>query len=258
MRITWLGAAGFEIRTKGTVLLIDPYLTRNPRARPALDLRPSDLGQAHAIFLSHGHFDHAFDVPEIAARSGARVYCGSGVDRVLRQRGVAPERLEVIYRDGQEYVLPELEARAFFSRHVRFDAALVVKTLARRGREIFPLLRLNRAYPRGQVLAWRFRMEGKLVLHFGSAGATAEELARLSQEPVDLLLTPLQGHSRITDICYAQAAALRPRSVVIHHHDDFHPPLSRYIDPAPLRERVARELPGTRVIVPELNQPLTL
>lgn len=240
------------------MLLIDPYLTRNAQARPALDLRPSDLNQAHAIFLSHGHFDHAYDVPEIAARTGAWVYCGNGVDRALRQRGVDRKRLEVINRDGQEYVLPELEARAFFSRHVRFNAALVLRTVARCGRDIFPLLRLSRAYPRGQVLAWRFRMEGKLVLHFGSAGATAEELARLAQEPVDLLLTPLQGNSRITDICYDQVAALRPRTVIMHHHDDFYPPLSSWVDPAPLLERVARELPGIRVIVPELNQPLTL
>jgi hypothetical protein len=35
--------------------------------------------------------------------------------------------------------------------------------------------------------------------HWGGAGATTEELERLSRKPLDMLLVPLQGHTNIFD-----------------------------------------------------------
>jgi L-ascorbate metabolism protein UlaG (beta-lactamase superfamily) len=57
MDIKWLGAAGFQISTGQDVFLLDPYLSRNPRALPRQDLTPSDLTAASRIFITHGHFD---------------------------------------------------------------------------------------------------------------------------------------------------------------------------------------------------------
>src|SRR5450756_1500208 len=71
----WLGTAGFRITCGDKVILIDPYLTRNERARPVQELRPADMADADYIFLSHGHFDHIADVPEIMETTDAEVYC---------------------------------------------------------------------------------------------------------------------------------------------------------------------------------------
>src|SRR5450756_1895909 len=71
----WLGTAGFRITCGDKVILIDPYLTRNERARPVQELRPADMADADYIFISHGHFDHIADVPEIMETADAEVYC---------------------------------------------------------------------------------------------------------------------------------------------------------------------------------------
>ena len=65
MELTWLGTAGFQIKTGTHVLLIDPYLSRNGAARPRQTMVPSDLYGADRIFVSHGHFDHIFGIPAV-------------------------------------------------------------------------------------------------------------------------------------------------------------------------------------------------
>jgi L-ascorbate metabolism protein UlaG (beta-lactamase superfamily) len=68
MNIRWLGHAAFELEADGTTVLIDPFLTGNPKAAATAD----EVG-ADAILLTHGHGDHYGDVVAIAKRTGATV-----------------------------------------------------------------------------------------------------------------------------------------------------------------------------------------
>ncbi len=68
MEIRFLGHAAFELRDGATSVLVDPFLTGNPKAAVAADeLNPT------AILLTHGHADHLGDTVSIAKRSGADV-----------------------------------------------------------------------------------------------------------------------------------------------------------------------------------------
>ena len=68
MEIRYYGHATFELADGGTSVLIDPFLTGNPKASVAADdLNPS------AILVTHGHGDHVADVVPIAKRTGAPV-----------------------------------------------------------------------------------------------------------------------------------------------------------------------------------------
>ena len=71
MKITWLGHAGFRIEIEDQVLLIDPWLTGNP-VFPE-ERRAEAIAGATHILLTHGHFDHAPQAPEIAAELGIGV-----------------------------------------------------------------------------------------------------------------------------------------------------------------------------------------
>lgn len=73
MRITWLGHAGFRIEMGGQVLLVDPWVSGNPSFPE--DRRAEAIRGATHILLSHGHFDHAKDVPGIARELGIPVLC---------------------------------------------------------------------------------------------------------------------------------------------------------------------------------------
>jgi L-ascorbate metabolism protein UlaG (beta-lactamase superfamily) len=69
MRITWLGHAGFRIEVEGAVLLIDPWLAGNPMF-PAERRAEAVTGATH-VLLTHGHGDHAGDAVGIARETGA-------------------------------------------------------------------------------------------------------------------------------------------------------------------------------------------
>ena len=68
MDIRFLGHSAFELTDGDTRLLIDPFLTGNPKAAASPDeLEPT------TILLTHGHADHFGDTVDIAKRTGASV-----------------------------------------------------------------------------------------------------------------------------------------------------------------------------------------
>ena len=68
MNIRFLGHAAFALEADGTTVLIDPFLTGNPKAA----VGAGDVG-ADAILLTHGHPDHIGDTVDIAKRTDAPV-----------------------------------------------------------------------------------------------------------------------------------------------------------------------------------------
>src|SRR4029079_18357730 len=80
MNIRWLGHAAFELEADGTTVLIDPWLTGNPKAAASAD----DLG-ADAILLTHGHQDNFGDLVSIAQRTGATVVAITEIAHELQE-----------------------------------------------------------------------------------------------------------------------------------------------------------------------------
>jgi L-ascorbate metabolism protein UlaG (beta-lactamase superfamily) len=66
--IRWLGHACFHLSGGGADVLIDPFLTGNPKAAASADEVTADV-----ILLTHGHADHLGDTVDIAKRTGATV-----------------------------------------------------------------------------------------------------------------------------------------------------------------------------------------
>lgn len=71
MKIIWLGHGSFRIEIGGQVLLVDPWLTGNP-VLPEVSHDAAVAGATH-ILLTHAHFDHAADLPELGKRLGVPV-----------------------------------------------------------------------------------------------------------------------------------------------------------------------------------------
>ena len=67
-RVRWLGHSCLLFESDGRNVLIDPFLTGNPKAAAKADEVPADL-----ILISHGHGDHVGDAVAIAKRTGATV-----------------------------------------------------------------------------------------------------------------------------------------------------------------------------------------
>ena len=68
MKLRYLGHSGVQLTAGEHDVLIDPFLTGNPKAAAsAADLEPTH------IVVTHAHGDHWGDTPDIARRSGATV-----------------------------------------------------------------------------------------------------------------------------------------------------------------------------------------
>src|SRR5947199_1640570 len=68
MDVHFLGHACFELSDGDETVLIDPFLTGNPKAAIA-----AEDAAATTILLTHGHADHIGDTVAIAKRTGAPV-----------------------------------------------------------------------------------------------------------------------------------------------------------------------------------------
>jgi L-ascorbate metabolism protein UlaG (beta-lactamase superfamily) len=82
-RVRWLGHACLLVETDGQRILIDPFLTHNPKA-----VLKADEAQADFILVSHGHGDHLGDTVPIAKRTGATVVANYEISEWLKGQGL--------------------------------------------------------------------------------------------------------------------------------------------------------------------------
>lgn len=68
MKFTFYGHACFSIETGGKHLLVDPFVSGNPKAS---HLNVDDI-PADYILITHGHGDHIADAVQVAKRTGAK------------------------------------------------------------------------------------------------------------------------------------------------------------------------------------------
>jgi L-ascorbate metabolism protein UlaG (beta-lactamase superfamily) len=210
-------------------------VSRNPFAKPAKTTSVANLAAgASAVFLTHGHFDHAADLPELLKLNPALQVYGpaSAISRLAARIRTAAQQLHGVSRSVVR-VGTGISVRVLESAHVHFDLRLIVRALGRAmaspARQGHRLPRLLRDYPASETLAYVFDFDGQYRIHFlGSAGPDDEMLGqwRSRYGKTDCLLVPLQGNSRICEIGARIVESLEPTLVIPHHHDDFYPPLA--------------------------------
>ncbi len=83
MDVNFLGHACFTLSEGSTTVLIDPFLTGNPKAAIAAE----DVS-ATTILLTHGHGDHVGDTVAIAKRTGAPVAAITELAGELEEEGL--------------------------------------------------------------------------------------------------------------------------------------------------------------------------
>src|SRR5437660_12680058 len=83
MEVRFLGHAAFELADGDTTMLIDPFLSGNPKATIS-----ADDAAATTILLTHGHGDHIGDTVSIAKRTGAPAVAIVEIANELGEEGV--------------------------------------------------------------------------------------------------------------------------------------------------------------------------
>jgi L-ascorbate metabolism protein UlaG (beta-lactamase superfamily) len=83
MDIRFLGHSAFALEHDGKTVLVDPFLTGNPKAAASAEEVAAD-----AILVTHGHADHLGDAVAIAKRTGAPVVAITELAGEIGEEGV--------------------------------------------------------------------------------------------------------------------------------------------------------------------------
>ncbi len=193
MKLTFLGHAAILLEHAGGRVLVDPFLTGNPKAAVAADAVEADV-----IVLTHAHADHVGDTVAIAKRTGAVV-----VSNVEIAGRLAREGIETIGANtGGRVALPV--------GAVTFTAAWHSSSFDDGGYG-------------GLAMGAVFEIGGRRVYHAGDT-ALFGDMALIARGGLDLALLPIGDHFTMGPADAVEAVKLlRPRHVVPIHYGTFPP-----------------------------------
>jgi L-ascorbate metabolism protein UlaG (beta-lactamase superfamily) len=98
--VLWLGQAATRITTPtGKVIMIDPWLTSNPKT-PADFRALTGVGKVDLILVTHAHFDHFADAPALAQMHKAPMYGPAGMNQTIAALGILPAELAPRFGKG--------------------------------------------------------------------------------------------------------------------------------------------------------------
>jgi L-ascorbate metabolism protein UlaG (beta-lactamase superfamily) len=191
----FLGHSCFEIQEGPHRILIDPFLTGNPKAAvSAEDVNPT------AILVTHAHNDHLGDAIAIARRTGARIVSSYEIATWCEQQGVPTHGM------------------ALGGSHT-FDWGWVKLTLAFHGSTYIDETGFHTlGNPAGILL----RLGGKLLYHAGDTALFGDMALIGRLNPIDLALLPIGDNYTMGPEDGLEAVKmLQPAAVVPMHYDTF-------------------------------------
>jgi len=252
--------AGIALNFNDQVLLIDPFLTRPPLhnvlwGRPTTnpDLLAEKIHRADHILVTHAHYDHLMDVPEIAQRTNAIVLGSFNTYQLLQTLGLPAAQLRIIHA-GDEISMPYVQVKVLAGKHPTIPGY----TPGSLKRNLHPPLHL-RDYRMDDCFCFHIQADDLKILVWSSISCQGAF-------PADVLLLRAVAHE---DWYRDMLIKVQPRLVIPTHWDDQFRPLDKpirpfYSPPMPafppiqrihldkFTETIQRLKPDCRVLVPHI------
>ncbi len=212
--VLWLGQAATKITTlTGKVIVIDPFLTHNPKT-PQEYKNLDKLSKVDVILVTHGHGDHTGDVKELAAKTGAKVYGPAGLIATMLDLGwVSPEQGVRFGKGGTVTPAgPQIKITQVRAEH---SSEVTVTD---------PVTKKSMTYPGGEPAGFIIELEnGFKLYHMGDTGLFGDMRLIGEYYKPDAVMIPIGGHFVMDprDAAYATREMLKPRYAIPIHYATF-------------------------------------
>ncbi|MEC3915138.1 MBL fold metallo-hydrolase [Nocardia sp. CDC160] len=253
--VSWFGCASFAVAMGGVVFLLDAWVPRGLTSG-YVPTTPEEVAALapEAIFIGHGHFDHAADAGAIARDSGAVVHgtaehCATarkqvgGAELACKELGSSAspvgERYDFEFASGISVTAVRHIHSARTARREGPDASTPmrprpclcdIRTYPPSFADAGHLAR-NLLAPEGGVLLYQFRLGDFVLTWHDSSGPLVDKaphvLEVLRALPAsDVHIGAVQGFNQFTNGLRdprSYVEALRPKVFVPNHHDNWLP-----------------------------------
>jgi L-ascorbate metabolism protein UlaG (beta-lactamase superfamily) len=281
--LDWLGVSTFRLVVGELTIFLDAYIDRVPAA-PPVGMSVADVKEADWVLVGHSHFDHLWGAERIARQTGATVVGSHETVRLLHDVDGIPEEQLMAVAGGEPIELaPDVRVRVFPSLHSCIWATmggtadepclgdLGVKHQERAlrvargmemlhsdalGADVAVHMHESDRHPRGEGGSFAYLIETPAGSIFwkDSSGHWSGILRHLRPDVALLAAVgrgnadgePVQG--TLAGFIADEVELLEPQSVVLCHHDDWMPPLTKPIDVAPIRRELERRTPAARLV----------
>ncbi|HEX8490268.1 MAG TPA: MBL fold metallo-hydrolase [Chthoniobacterales bacterium] len=266
VRITYLGTNGYLLESRDTVLLIDPYFSRQSLTRTALKLEPvaetklidqwtRQHPRVDAALVTHGHIDHLYDAPPIVRATGAKLVASATSVQLAESAGVPAKQTRSV-KPGATIRIKGAVIRVLPAAHDRVFGVTPFKGPVRH----LPPRKIDH-WVLGEPLAFLIEIGGQRI--FINSGGRGDKQLSLNAAPVDLAIVGVASPDAISAFS-PTIAQLKPRYILPSHQDDFFRPLHRGFVFLPLtdfpavRRAAAASAPHGQLILLDYFKPWTL
>ena len=192
MTLTYLGHSAFYLVSGDWKVLIDPFLSGNPRSPKSV----VDFPELSHILVTHGHHDHIGDTVQLARQTGALVVCNYELGHYFR--GLGLEHVHTMHLGG------------------RFEFLKMTPALHGSSIEIDGML-----YDGGNPAGFLIEHDGKKIYHAGDTGLMMDMML-LKEERIDVALLPIgSNYTMDWQDALRAIAMIEPKKVIPMHYNTF-------------------------------------
>lgn len=212
--VLWLGQAAFRITTPGgKVVVIDPWLRTNPKT-PAGYKDLSALGKVDLVLVTHGHFDHVADAPDLAKLNGVQLYAPPGLNASLVALNLLPAKLGG--RMNKSGVVTPI------GPNIKFHMVRAEHSSEFTHKD--PATGKEQIWPGGEPVGWIIELEnGFKIYHMGDTGLFGDMKFIGEFYKPDLVLIPIGGNFTVNAqlAAYAIKEMIRPKYAIPMHYGTY-------------------------------------
>ena len=289
--IDWLGCATFRLKIGNLTIFLDTYMDRVPSA-PKVGLSAANVTEADFILIGHSHFDHLAGAETISSNTGAIVVGSTETANVLKNEGIDAAKLRIA-QGGERYKLNDsVSVKVFPSLHSciwipnTFDAGT---SKAQSGHLYVTederwCCRPSASFPDGTdpqliadikehrenslgsdkiggALCYLIETPEGSIFFQDTSGCWTGIVSDIRADVAILAMAgrpnidgePIQGS--LSDYIGIMTGMLKPKSVILGHHDDWMPPTTKdhssHDSLEPVRNRISLIRPGTELVTPQ-------